>query len=152
MTRRAQPRPTAALADRAPAVGRSGDTWWTHIPNGGRRSPIEAAIFKSLGVRAGSPDLLIIRAGQPMFLELKAPAASSPPHRPSVTLRCGARAQIETADNTTRRSHLRRARGAAMTERSTFILQLRAERGVVDPIRNMRALLKTALRRFGARN
>ena len=48
-----------------------GDTWWTHIPTGGRRSPIEAAILKSLGVRAGSPDLLIIRAGQPVFMELK---------------------------------------------------------------------------------
>jgi len=34
--------------------GARGDTWWTHIPTGGRRSPIEAAIFKSLGVRAGS--------------------------------------------------------------------------------------------------
>jgi VRR-NUC domain-containing protein len=48
------------------------DVWFTHIPNGGWRSKIEAAIFKALGVQSGTPDLLIIRAGQPIFLELKA--------------------------------------------------------------------------------
>jgi hypothetical protein len=26
---------------------------WFHVPNGGRRSPVEAAIFNGLGVRAG---------------------------------------------------------------------------------------------------
>jgi hypothetical protein len=29
---------------------------WFHPPNGGWRSPVEAAIFKSLGVRAGVAD------------------------------------------------------------------------------------------------
>jgi VRR-NUC domain len=48
------------------------DAWWTHIPNGGARSPIEAAIFKALGVRAGAPDLLIVADGRPLFIELKA--------------------------------------------------------------------------------
>ena len=80
--------------------GARGDTWWTHIPTGGRRSPIEAAIFKSLGVRAGSPDLLIIRAGQPLFMELKAPRRKLSPEQ----IEChaalqSAGAQIETVDN-----------------------------------------------------
>ena len=80
--------------------GARGDTWWTHIPTGGRRSPIEAAIFKSLGVRAGSPDLLIICAGQPLFLELKAPGRKPSP----VQTECHdalrrAGATVETADN-----------------------------------------------------
>ena len=43
-----------------------------HCPNGGARSPIEGAIFKSLGVVAGIPDILIIRAGTIFALELKA--------------------------------------------------------------------------------
>jgi VRR-NUC domain len=77
-----------------------GDVWWTHIPNGGSRSPIEAAIFKSLGVRPGSPDLLIIRAGAPLFLELKALGRKLSP----VQTECHdalrrAGAQIEVADN-----------------------------------------------------
>jgi len=80
--------------------GARGDTWWTHIPNGGRRSPIEAAIFKSLGVRAGSPDLLIIRAGQPLFMELKAPGRKLSPAQVechAALQRAGA--QIATVDN-----------------------------------------------------
>jgi hypothetical protein len=80
--------------------GARGDTWWTHIPTGGRRSPIEAAIFKSLGVRAGSPDLLIIRAGQPLFLELKAPGRNLSPAQTEchdALRRAGA--TVETADH-----------------------------------------------------
>ena len=42
-----------------------------HCANGGWRSPIEAEIFKSLGVVAGIPDLLIIRDGKTFGLELK---------------------------------------------------------------------------------
>ena len=42
-----------------------------HYPAGGWRSPIEAAIFQSLGVVAGIPDILIIRAGHVFALELK---------------------------------------------------------------------------------
>ena len=80
MTRRKQPEAQLqrALVEHL-RWGARGDTWWTHIPTGGRRSPIEAAIFKSLGVRAGSPDLLIIRAGQPLFLELKVPGRKLSP-------------------------------------------------------------------------
>ena len=51
---------------------RSG-VWWAHIPNGGARTAIEAAIFKSLGVQPGAPDLLVVRAGQALFIECKAP-------------------------------------------------------------------------------
>ena len=47
--------------------------WWCHIPNGGWRSPVEAKIFKALGVVAGAPDLLIVADGRAYFLELKAP-------------------------------------------------------------------------------
>lgn len=46
---------------------------WTHCPNGGRRRPIEAAIFKGLGVRPGVADLLLWHRGRAFALELKAP-------------------------------------------------------------------------------
>jgi hypothetical protein len=42
-------------------------------PNGGKRSNVEAAIFKGLGIRAGVPDLICIKAGRVCALELKAP-------------------------------------------------------------------------------
>ena len=45
---------------------------WFHVPNGGRRSPIEAAIYKGLGVRAGVSDLILLRDGKAFALELKA--------------------------------------------------------------------------------
>ena len=44
---------------------------WFHVPNGGRRSPVEAAIFKGLGVRAGVSDLILLRDGRAFALELK---------------------------------------------------------------------------------
>lgn len=44
-----------------------------HVPNGGRRKPVEAAIFKGLGVRAGASDILAWRGGKSFALELKAP-------------------------------------------------------------------------------
>jgi len=43
-----------------------------HYPAGGWRSPVEAAIFKSLGVVAGIPDIIIIYDGHCFALELKA--------------------------------------------------------------------------------
>jgi hypothetical protein len=43
-----------------------------HPANGGWRSAVEAAIFKSLGVVAGVPDIIIIHSGQCFGLELKA--------------------------------------------------------------------------------
>jgi hypothetical protein len=48
----------------------SGVVWW-HTPNGGRRSPVEAAIFAGLGVRAGVSDLILLRHGKAFALELK---------------------------------------------------------------------------------
>ena len=42
-----------------------------HVPNGGARRPIEAAILKSLGVTAGVPDLIIVKDGHTHCLELK---------------------------------------------------------------------------------
>lgn len=46
---------------------------WFHVPNGGARSRVEAAIFKGLGVRAGVPDLCFVWGGHAAFIELKAP-------------------------------------------------------------------------------
>jgi len=46
--------------------------YWFHVANGGARAPIEAAILKGLGVRAGVPDLIIIHDGKTYGLELKA--------------------------------------------------------------------------------
>lgn len=45
---------------------------FVHVPNGGKRKPIEAAIFKGLGVRAGASDLLLWHDGKSFALELKA--------------------------------------------------------------------------------
>jgi hypothetical protein len=44
-----------------------------HVPNGGKRKPIEAAIFKGLGVRRGASDLLLWHTGRSYAMELKAP-------------------------------------------------------------------------------
>lgn len=49
----------------------SGVVWW-HTPNGGSRTVAEAGKFKALGVKAGVPDLLAVRAGRLFALELKA--------------------------------------------------------------------------------
>jgi hypothetical protein len=46
-----------------------------HVPNGGARSRIEAAIFKGIGVRTGVPDLVIPIANADhgaLWIELKA--------------------------------------------------------------------------------
>src|SRR5215467_3301089 len=50
--------------------GVRGLLWW-HTPNGGKRRPIEAAIMKSLGVRAGVADLILLHTGRIFALELK---------------------------------------------------------------------------------
>jgi len=43
-----------------------------HVPNGGHRKPVEAAIMKGLGVVAGVPDVIAIHQGRCYALELKA--------------------------------------------------------------------------------
>ena len=51
--------------------GASGLVWF-HVPNGGRRRPVEAAIFSGLGVRPGVADLILLHDGRAFALELKA--------------------------------------------------------------------------------
>src|SRR5919201_28783 len=46
--------------------------FWFAVPNGGDRSPIEAAIMKGLGVTPGVPDVIAIKGGRAYCLELKA--------------------------------------------------------------------------------
>lgn len=41
------------------------------VPNGGWRSPIEAAIFQGQGVVAGFPDLTVLWAGRAFCMEVK---------------------------------------------------------------------------------
>lgn len=48
-----------------------GLVWW-HTPNGGGRSKVEGAIFKSMGVRAGVSDFIFVHANRIYALELKA--------------------------------------------------------------------------------
>ncbi len=52
------------------------DVFWAHYPAGGKRSRIEAAIFKGLGVVAGTPDLILIRNGCTYWIELKSAKGS----------------------------------------------------------------------------
>jgi hypothetical protein len=59
-----------ALFDHLKWRGRPG-VFAFHPANGGWRSAVEAKIFKSLGVVAGVPDIIIIHSGQCFGLELK---------------------------------------------------------------------------------
>lgn len=52
--------------------GSPGIVFW-HTPNGGYRRKSEAAILKSLGVRAGVPDIICVHNSRIFGLELKAP-------------------------------------------------------------------------------
>jgi VRR-NUC domain len=76
------------------------DVWWAHIPNGGARTAVEGAIFRALGVCPGAPDLLIVRAGQALFIECKAAGrklSASQVECHEALRRAGA--AVETADN-----------------------------------------------------
>jgi hypothetical protein len=46
--------------------------YWFHPANCGARTAVEGAILKACGVRAGTPDLILIREGKIFALELKA--------------------------------------------------------------------------------
>lgn len=71
--RRRQPERVVAITLAEHLTLRAGpDIWWAHYPAGGRRHPTEAAIFKEMGVKAGTPDLLIAARGRMYGLELKA--------------------------------------------------------------------------------
>jgi hypothetical protein len=50
--------------------GVPGLVWW-HTPNGGKRPPVEAAILKGLGARAGVADLILVHRDRAFALELK---------------------------------------------------------------------------------
>ena len=65
-----------------------------HCPNGGARTAIEGAIFKSLGVVAGVPDLLIISDGKTFALELKADSGRVTPAQADVHQRMRAAGAI----------------------------------------------------------
>lgn len=60
-------------------------TFAFHVPNGGKRKPIEAAILKGLGVTAGVPDVIAIRCGHTYGLELKA-EGGKPSDRQAATI------------------------------------------------------------------
>jgi len=54
---------------------------FVHTPNGGKRSPVEAAILKGQGVRPGWPDYTLYIARMPyhgLVLEIKAECGSKP--------------------------------------------------------------------------
>lgn len=56
--------------------GRPGVVWWhanNNIGGHGRRAAIQGAIAKSMGVRAGVSDLVMLHDGKFFALELKAP-------------------------------------------------------------------------------
>jgi hypothetical protein len=62
------------LADHLRARAAAG-TYWFHPANGGARTAIEGAILKACGVRAGTPDLILIKDGKTFGL-LKARGAA----------------------------------------------------------------------------
>lgn len=51
---------------------------WFHPANGGYRRKVEAMILKSMGVKAGVPDICLIWEGRAYFIELKAPKGPKP--------------------------------------------------------------------------
>jgi hypothetical protein len=61
-----------AVFDHLRVRGAPGLVAW-HTPNGGARRPIEAAIFNSLGVRAGASDVIAVHDAKIYALEIKAP-------------------------------------------------------------------------------
>ena len=72
MTRRRPKQDTQrALADHLRLRATPG-TYWFHPDNGGARTAIEGPILKACGVRAGTPDLILIKDGKTFGLELKA--------------------------------------------------------------------------------
>jgi len=60
---------------------------WFHPANGGYRRKVEAKILKSMGVKAGVPDLVIIWEGRAYFIELKAGTGKLTEHQVEM-MRC----------------------------------------------------------------
>ena len=55
--------------------------FWYAIGNGGYRRKIEAAIMRSTGVRAGTPDMGFVYQGQAYFIEIKSPGGRPSAHQ-----------------------------------------------------------------------
>ena len=69
-----------------------------HPANGGWRSPVEGAILKGMGVRAGVPDIVAVKNGQCYALELKAPDGRlTPAQRDAHAALAAAGATVATA-------------------------------------------------------
>jgi hypothetical protein len=49
-----------------------GEVWWTAINPNPPKGRLHGAIAKSLGARAGCPDLMLVHRGWATFIELKA--------------------------------------------------------------------------------
>lgn len=72
-----------AVINTLPLVAPECFTW--HTPNGGKRTPTEAAVFKALGVVSGLPDLCVTWAiGRIGFIELKADGGALTPNQEAV--------------------------------------------------------------------
>ncbi len=68
-----------------------------HCPNEGKRGFVNAAALKAMGMTAGVPDLLILKAGELFALELKAPGKPLTPSQRLVMERmrdCGAQVAV----------------------------------------------------------
>lgn len=62
---------------------------WFHPPNGEARSARTGAKLKAMGVKAGVPDLVVVRPGGIVyFLELKAPKGSLSPAQRAFRAAC----------------------------------------------------------------
>jgi hypothetical protein len=70
MTFRAEDRIQAAVCAHLRWRGSKGVVWFA-VPNGGYRTPIEAHVLKTTGVRPGVSDLILIHGGKVHALELK---------------------------------------------------------------------------------
>lgn len=72
-----------------------------HTPNEGKRGFVNASALKAMGMIAGVPDLIILKAGELFALELKAPGNGLTPSQRLVMERmkqCGA--QVAVAKST----------------------------------------------------
>jgi hypothetical protein len=96
-------------------------TFAFHVPLGGARSGIEAAIMKGLGVVAGVPDILIIHDGHVYALELKAPGGRLTPTQRDAHARLrAAGAQVATATGLNEALHQLEAWKLLKTETKKF--------------------------------
>jgi hypothetical protein len=98
--RREQQAGTANTTRRVPdlAVRAASAVFAFHPANGGWRSPVEGAILKAMGVRAGVPDIVAVKGGQCYALELKAPDGRlTPAQRDTHAALAAAGAEVEVA-------------------------------------------------------